>query len=287
MAKHFSASQFKSQINSQMRRLESQYKQQVNREIRKYTSDVNRVISKYNSVVREYNNSVRRNRQIVSRELSKLNSHSVVSNSYTISLATMQQNYSRVRTVYCEGAAVTPEQDRILDLVEQEQANSVITANVLENDILPEENTEDIEIGNKLATVSNDLLQRWRGAVYALNPQNPDAARHFCTSARELFTDFIELKAPDAEVFNYNPSAETTDNGNPTRKEKIKFMMRHFNFENCVVDFAESNIDNIIKLFYVLSGGTHGKAGKYDIAKLYQVKKRVEQGINFLCEISA
>ena len=42
MAKHFSTSQFKSQLNSQMRRIESQYRQTVNREMRKFTSDVNR-----------------------------------------------------------------------------------------------------------------------------------------------------------------------------------------------------------------------------------------------------
>ena len=123
--------------------------------------------------------------------------------------------------------------------------------------------------------------------VFSLNPQNPDASRHFCTSTRELFTDFIELKAPDREVFAYNPNAEKTKQGNATRKEKIRYMMRHFNFQNCVVDFADSNIENILQLFFELSGGTHGKAGKYDMSKLLQVKKRVEQGINFLCEISA
>lgn len=229
MARHISTSQ----LRSKLRGIENKTKQAINQyncDVRKYNSELNRAISKYNSAVREYNNSVRRNRQIVLRELGKLNSHSATSNSYTISLSTMQQHYSQVRNVYYEGVAVTPEQDRILDLVEQEQANSVITANVIANDVFPEENTEDIEIGNKLATVSQDLLFRWKGAVFSLNPQNPDASRHFCASTRELFTDFIELKAPDSEVFAYNPSAEKTKQGNATRKEKIRYMMRHFNF---------------------------------------------------------
>ncbi len=286
MAKHISTSQ----IRSQLRSIESKARQavnQYNREVRRYNSELSRAVSKYNSAVREYNNSVRRNRQIVARELSKLNSHTVVSNSYTVSLGVMQQHYSQVRSVYHEGVEVTPEQDRILDLIEQEQANSVITANVISNEGLPEENTEDVEIGNKLAIVSQDLLHRWKGAVFSLNPQNPDASRHFCASTRELFTDFIELKAPDAEVFAYNPNAEKTKQGNATRKEKIRYMMRCFDFQNCVVDFADSNIENILQLFFELNGGTHGKAGKYDMSQLLQVKKRVEQGINFLCEISA
>lgn len=59
--------------------------------------------------------------------------------------------------------------------------------------------------------VSEDLMNRWKGAVYALNPQNPDAARHFCTSTREIFTEFIEFKAPDNAVVQYNPNASKTD----------------------------------------------------------------------------
>jgi len=200
MAKHFNASQFRSQL----RRIENQ----MNREIRKYNTEVNRAISKYNSAVREYNSSVRRNRQIVSRELSKLQSQTTTRNSYTISLSAMQRHYSQVGAIYSEGAEVTPAQERILDLIEQEQANSIITANVIENNIAPEENTEDVEIGNKLSAVSQDLLHRWQGAVFALNPQNPDAARHFCTSTRELFTDFIELKAPDKDVFEFKGIAK-------------------------------------------------------------------------------
>ncbi len=286
MARHINTSQ----LRSQLRRIENKTKQavnQYNREVRRYNTELSRAVSKYNSAVRQYNSSVRRNKQIVSRELNKLRSHATTNSSYTISLNAMQQHYSQIGAVYYEGVEVTPDQERILDLIEQEQANGIITANVIENDVMPEENTEDVEIGNKLALVSQDLLFRWQGAVFSLNPQNPDASRHFCTSTRELFTDFIELKAPDSDVFAYNPNAEKTKQGNATRKEKIRYMMRHFKFENCVVDFADSNIENILQLFFELSGGTHGKAGKYDMPKLLQVKKRVEQGINFLCEISA
>ena len=46
------------------------------------------------------------------------------------------------------------------------------------------------------------------------------------------------------------------------------------------------DINNILELFHVLSDGTHGAAGRYEFDKLLQVKKRVEQGINFLCTIS-
>ena len=64
-------------------------------------------------------------------------------------------------------------------------------------------------------------------------------------------------------------------------------MMRNIDVVESVVDFAEADITNILELFHVLSDGMHGAAGKYEFEKLVQVKKRVEQGINFLCEISA
>lgn len=281
----FNMSRFNSQINKlkqQTRRAENE----MNRAINKYNRDIRSAVNKYNASVRQYNSNVRRNRQIISNELRKLNSLPSTSTSYTISSRNMQTYYNEINTFYCEGTEVTPEQDRILDLVEQEQASSLVTENYIESDSIPEEQPEDIEIGIKLAKVSDDLNNRWKGAVYSLNPNNPDAARHFCTSTREIFTEFIELKAPDNAVFEYNPNCERTPNGNATRKEKIGFMMRHLDMDSSVVKFADEDITNILELFKVLSGGTHGKAGKYEYNKLVQVKKRVEKGINFLCEIS-
>ena len=199
----------------------------------------------------------------------------------------MQRNYYEVNGVYSEDVYVTPQQNAILDLIEQEEERSIVTAQLIENPDQPVDNVEDIEIGNKLLNVSEDLNNRWRGAVFSLSPQNPDAARHFCTSAREIFTEFIELKAPDNEVFAYIPNCAKTERGNATRREKIKYMMRNLNMDDCVVDYAESDITNILELFHVLSDGTHGEAGRISLKTLYQIKKRVEQGINFLCEISA
>ena len=286
MAKSFNMSQFKSAL----RQIENKQRQAINdynRAVRQYSSSVKKAESDYNAFVRNYNATVKRNRQIINRELGKLQSHPTTSTTYTVSLNAMQQHYAAVNSYYGEGVTVDHAQNRILDLIEQEQANSVITANTVENNEYPEENTEDIEIGNKLLAVSQDLNDRWKGAVFSLNPNNPDACRHFCTSARELFTDFIELKAPDIEVFAFNPNCAKTERGNATRKEKIKYMLRNTQMNDSVVDFVESDIDNILELFHVLSDGTHGVAGRYDNKKLMQVKKRVEQGIYFLCEIAA
>jgi len=279
MAK-FSASHFKSQIRQAQRKAERQLKNELNQASRKIERDINREI-------RNYNSKMQHNRQIVLRELKKLQTHSTMTirSSYTISLDAMQKHYVTIGNVY-QNESLTPQQEYILNLIEQEQANGLITANVVENNDFPAENTDDIEIGAKLQHVSDDLNNRWKGAVFAINPQNPDAARHFCTSAREIFTEFIELKAPDDAVFQYNPNCQKTNRGNATRREKIKYMMRNSNMDESVISFAESDITNILELFHVLSDGTHGPAGRYSYQNLLQVKKRVEQGIYFLCEIS-
>ena len=296
MAKHISTSQ----LRSKLRQAESKAKQainQYNNAVRKYNSEANRfnrelkqAVSNYNSAVRKHNSQVQYNRQVINRELAKLKSASTTHVSYTSSVSAMQSSYGRVLRYYDTGVNITPEQSYVLDLAEQEQANSLITTNRLfgeEQIVEPEQEIQDVAISEKLALVSEDLMNRWKGAVYALNPNNPDAARHFCTSAREIFTKFIEQKAPDSEVFAFNPNAERTDRGNATRKEKIRFMMRDKALDESVTDFADDDITNILELFHVLSDGTHGEAGKYKFSALVQVKRRVEQGINFLCAISA
>lgn len=279
MAKSFNISSFKSQMRQAQRKIERDMKSEINKATRKFENDMNRELRKYNS-------KVRHNQQVITRELNKLQSSTTVRSTYTISLGAMHQHYTTIGSIYGD-SVVSPRQEQILDLVEREQTNSLIIANAIQNDDFSSENTEDVEIGNKLLNVSEDLNNRWRGAVFAMSPQNPDAARHFCTSAREIFTEFIELKAPDTQVFAYNPNCEKTDRGNATRREKIKYMMRNTDIHSSVIDFAEADITNILELFHVLSDGTHGAAGRYEFQKLVQVKKRVEQGIYFLCEISA
>jgi uncharacterized phage infection (PIP) family protein YhgE len=296
MTRHISTSQLKSKLRQTERKAKqaiNQYNSNVrkyNSEVRKINRELNQAISNYNSAVRKYNSQVQHNRQVINREILKLKATATTHVQYSCSVTEMHNSYDRVVNCYDEGVEITPEQEHILDLVEQEQANGLIVTNQLfKNQVaqLSEDEIADIAISDKLSLVSEDLMNRWKGAVYALNPQNPDAARHFCTSAREIFTEFIELKAPDSAVFQYNPSAAKTDRGNATRKEKIKYMMHGKSLDNSVTDFADADITNILELFHVLSDGTHGAAGRYQFSALVQVKRRVEQGINFLCAISA
>ena len=285
MARRITPSQFK----SKMRQLQQKQRQAINnynRAVNNYNHKLKTVVNNYNSAVRQYNANVNRNRQIIKNEIKRINSRTSIHSGYSISVKTLQEHYETVDKIYFEGVSITPEQNRILDLIDNEQANSLITKGVIEDGVIPEDDTENTDIGNKLALISSDLNDRWLGAVYALNPSNPDATRHFCTSTREIFTELLEIKAPDEAVFKYNSNCQKTDRGNATRREKIKYMMRNINMDDSVVSYVEEDIKNIVELNQLLSGGTHGPAGKYSFKQLMQVKKRVEQGLVFLCEIS-
>lgn len=55
-------------------------------------------------------------------------------------------------------------------------------------------------IRDKLKLLFPDFNDRWNAALFSLNPQNPDATRHFRTSSREIFTDIFDNYAHDEEV---------------------------------------------------------------------------------------
>jgi len=183
-----------------------------------------------------------------------------------------------------------PSYYRVLDLSERETANSLeVTNRLLGTDTYQEEYAEDLQdaaLTNQLREISEDLDDRWRGAVFALDPRNPDAARHFCTSAREIFTQILEVKAPDSEVVNLLPHCDRTPQGKPTRRSKIRFLLhRRGMTEDTLEEFIEQDMDNIVKLFSIFNDGTHGSAGTFDLHQLSAIKKRVENGIVFLAEI--
>lgn len=54
-----------------------------------------------------------------------------------------------------------------------------------------------------------------------------------------------------------------------------------------LVDFATEDIANVLELFDVLNAGTHGQAGRYDMATLGAIKQRVENGLVFLAKLAA
>lgn len=214
MVRRISSSQFKSQIRS----AQSKMRREINK--------VNSSVRQYNQAVRRYNAKVTQDRARINRELRKLSTSSV-STKYTVSVRTLNTSYRQVSAHYDNLDSPTEFEDLFYSNVEQENANSIETANVLDDQPAeaPTSLLSDTAISDHLKYFSIDLDNRWRGALYSLSPANPDATRHFCTSSREIFTDLLELKASDGDVFFAYPNCEKTDRGNATRRWKIKYLL--------------------------------------------------------------
>ncbi|MFN8459427.1 MAG: hypothetical protein U0401_33055 [Anaerolineae bacterium] len=272
-----------SQLKSQLRQAVNKQKQAIN--------NYNQAVRKYNQAVRTYNSRVRANKQRLNNELAKLKRQSS-STRYTLfksSVYTLHSAYVKLEAK-SDGELLGPQYDEILDLSEKENANSLEVMNALLcDDAEVEEDSAPLQhtlITNELKTISGELNDRWKGAIFSLSPRNPDAARHFCTSAREIFTQILEIKAPDDKVITLMPSCDKTDQGKPTRRAKIRYLLHQKGMtEASLEDFVEQDMDNIVQLFTVFNDGTHGSAGKFDLQKLYSIKKRVEDGIVFLSQI--
>lgn len=291
MPKRFNPSQYRSKL----RQLQSKQRQAIsryNQGVRKYNQsvrDLKRAVDRYNQEVRTYNSRQRLHRQRLQTELSRLRQQSSSRNaSFRASVNQLQTVYSRLEQT-AEGRVLSPSENYFLDLAEREAANSAEVANALES----QDSTGDSSslqqtiIADEIAVISEDLDARWQGALFSLNPKNPDAARHFCSSSREIFTEILEARAPDASVFTVFPDAQRTEKGNATRRAKMHFLLHKKGVDLAeLAEFASEDIGNVLELFDVLNTGTHGPAGRYDMGSLLSIKRRVEDGLLFLSRVA-
>ena len=292
MARKFNASQFKSQMRQQVNKVNRAIND-INRAANNYNRELKQAVNKYNQAVRQHNARVLQNRSRIQAELRKLNSASSVRTvtTYRTSVTSVHSAYKNVAAAYDMMDYGTPFQEYIYSGIEQENANNLAAANViLENTdpTEPEYSLQDTQIMDRLSALSADLDNRWKGALFSLNPQNPDATRHFCTSAREIFTEIFDTRAIDKDVFAVMPDCQRTPVGNASRRSKIQYFLRKKGFHDSSVEtFVDSDINNILELFHTLSDGTHGAAGRYTMKQLSVIKKRVEDGLIFLCDIAS
>lgn len=301
-----------SQYNSMIRQAQSKHRQavnkynqeikRVNREIDKHNSAVKRqhqeqkrAIDNYNREARAHNARVRANRQRYNSAISKVNNalRSSSTSRYVTSARSLNTSYTKLETRSDQGE-FGEHFNEVLDFAENEAANSAELSNLMattgEDTIAPDntEFTPNEELLNKLKTIDDDFPGRWSGGLFALNPKNPDAARHFCTSAREIFTRIFHIKAPDTLVLEKHPDCHKTDQGSPTRRAKIDFLLAKADMsDNSLAEFIDTDVDNVLSLFHVLNEGTHGSVGTFSLEKLSLIKKRSEDGLLFLCKALA
>lgn len=283
-----------SQIRSKLQQAQSRQRQQIqkfnsavrdhNNKVRQHNSKVNQALDSFNRKVRVHNARVRANRARLQSYL-----HHLANQTMTVRYTELYQSTSALAVAYeqLDNSSADP---FLSDLAERDAANSAaVLSTLLDDAVSPQDVHDDIrdtKIAQGLTRIEPDLNFRWRGAIFALSPENPDAARHFCTSSREILTRILNLMAPDREVFARFPN-DVTGEGKPTRRAKVYYCLARNEMRNDALEnFIDSNIDDLNALFHHLNGGAHGPSGKYSLQQLYAIKDRVEDAIGFVCEVA-
>lgn len=276
-----------SQLRTKIRQAQTKQRQAVqryNNELRRYNTEQKRRIDAYNRAVRSYNSRLRSNRNRLQSALQRLSRQSV-----TVRFTSLHQSSLSLSTAYerLDNGGADP---FLSDLAERETANSVAVVNALLAD--EEESQASIDdlstsrITDSLSSFSEDLAMRWSGAVFALNPANPDAARHFCTSSREIIAEILNTEAPDKDVLDSFPNSQLTEFGTPTRRAKVQYCLDRSGLSNVLLEnFVDTNIKDLSILFQDLNSGAHGSAGKFTLEQLRLIKTRVEDAIDFICAV--
>ena len=290
MARRITPSQWKSKVR-QAQQKTRQAIDKFNREVRAHNQKVNQEINKYNREVNAYNARVRADRQRLRNELARLSRRPA-----TTRFATFRTSFNVVHTAYeqLEQAAIDGRFDarhnETLDFAEREAANGAGLMNAILGDSEVSSQTpanpSDSPLTPILHAISADFSDRWRGALFSLDPINPDAARHFCSSTREIIAGILNTKAPDATVAAAMPDCDRTPLGTPTRRAKIRYFLHQKGmYQDELEDFVEVDMNNVVELFEVFNKGTHGSAGKFNLFQLQAIRKRAEDGIMFLSRL--
>lgn len=278
-------------MRSLLRQQEQKQRQAINKynsAVRDYNRKLKQAVDAYNRGARAHNANVRAHRQRLRNELSKMSRRSSTTTyvRYTASVHTLQEAFVRVEA-QVDAGALGQAGAMLVDLSEREAANSAEVLNALLADSSEEQEADatlrETSLTNELAEISPDLDQRWRGALFALDPKNPDAARHFCASSREIVARLLEGEAPDQLVLAALPNAPLTDQGTPTRRARVRFLLQRSEIpDEALEEFVERDLENVVTLFEVFNDGTHGSAGHFNLYQLSTIKRRVEDAIKFL-----
>lgn len=266
-----------------------------NSEVRKHNAAVKKAIDNYNRAVRNYNTKARaRNRDVenqrrrLRQEMARLSSRpSTTFIQYRQSTTTFVETYERADASLSASPGSVADQ-RFLDLVSDEAANSAYLASALEGDgdtenVYADSDMRAPSLEAELGHFGTDLVQRWIGALYALSPMNPDAARHFCTSSREVVISMLDQAAPDDEVMANEPGCQLTESGAVTRRSKVSYLLRrHGVTSRGVTDAVAEDVENLLSLFATFNKGTHGHAGRFGLTELSAIRTRVEEAVRFV-----
>lgn len=260
-----------------------------NAAVKKAVNDFNREVRAYNAKARAHNARVENQRQRLNQEIRRLQSRRTPTTfvTYRTSVTTLTRSYGAAETRLANGPLSAAARE-LVDRGSEEAANSVYLLNAMDGDGAAEDDPTEEELRgpsmqSELAVFGQDLVDRWTGALFSLSPRNPDAARHFCTSAREVLIAMLDKEAPDAAVTAELPDCDKTEKGLPTRRSKVRYLLGRKGIdEKTLEDLVDEDVNNVLALFRDFNDGTHGHAGRFTITQLNAIRMRVESAIGFI-----
>ena len=185
MVRRVTPAQLKSMVNKAQREAR-QAVDKYSSTVRQHNANVKRAVNNYNREVRAYNSRVRSNRRRLEAEISRLKRQRSTTQYVGTQTSTWQLQEAYIHVDEAATADGWTDQSALLaDLAEAETANSTRVVNTLLGDAEKADDNRELAetfLTDELSSLSADLDQRWQGALFALSPRNPDAARHFCTS---------------------------------------------------------------------------------------------------------
>ena len=151
---------------------------------------------------------------------------------------------------------------------------------------LVEEETGDSDLIALLERVGPQFVSMYRGAVAALDGDNPDRSRHVLTSFRELWNHILRKLAPKEEVAEWiegNRVQGYLHDGQPTRHAKLRYVLRNLEDES-LRDFVKADARAMVEL-YALYGRLHGLDTDVSDEQLRAITIRTESYLSYILRV--
>lgn len=143
----------------------------------------------------------------------------------------------------------------------------------------------DGELEQMLKELDPSFLRMLKGAERALNSQNPDKARHFGTSLRELFNHVLRELAPASKVESWTDDDNHFHKGRPTRRARILFISRKTK-SSSFKDYLHSDVKSVLEFINLFHGITHKKASGYSKEQLNGMHTKMRGTLHLLISTS-
>lgn len=138
------------------------------------------------------------------------------------------------------------------------------------------------QLGPNLAEVDPVCLKIWEGARTALSSDNPERVRHFSASCRALLDHLLTNFAPRHKVESWSPIPVKLVNGKPERKAQLSYICRSLSGSSDLVEFTESDIDEVLQTFHLYNRGVHAPDPGLTAEEIDALETRTARHLLFL-----